>query len=94
MDGASWWPRTPPRVRLIDLLAVPSDIESEGGADTPEGAVLRGFAPDDRAAAIEVDYISPDHAVVTVGFPGKSSHYIQEVHRFEDGWRLSWFGER
>jgi hypothetical protein len=68
-------------------------------ADTPEELVLRGFRPEDQASAVNVEHRWYDddliarfgdlgHAVVQVGFPGKSGYYYISAYHFPEGWRL------
>ena len=68
-------------------------------ADTPEELALRGFRPDEQATIVNVEYrqYSSDlvavhgdlgHAIVQVGFSGKSACYYIPAYRYPGGWRL------
>jgi hypothetical protein len=68
-------------------------------ADTPEELVLGGFRPEDQATVVNVEYRRYDedlvaqhgdlgHAVVQVGFPGRSSFYFVPTYHYPSGWRL------
>jgi hypothetical protein len=68
-------------------------------ADTPEELALKGFRPDDQATIVNVEYrqYSSDllavhgdlgHAVVQVGFAGKSAYYYIPAYHYRGGWRL------
>ena len=68
-------------------------------ADTPEELVLRGFRPEDQASVVNVKYRQYDadliaqygdlgHAIVQIGFPGKSACYYIPAYHFPEGWRM------
>jgi hypothetical protein len=68
-------------------------------ADTPEEVALRGFRQEDQASVVNVEHRRYDddliarfgdlgHAVVQVGFPGKSAYYYIPAYHFPEGWRL------
>jgi hypothetical protein len=70
-----------------------------GYADTPEELVMRGFKPKDQATVVSVEYRQYDenlvalhgdlgHAIVQVGFPGKSAYYYVSAYHYAAGWRL------
>jgi len=70
-----------------------------GYADTPEELVLRGFKPEDQATVVSIEYRQYDktfvahhgdlgHAIVQVGFPGKSAYYYVAAYHYPVGWSL------
>ena len=68
-------------------------------AGTPEELVLRGFRPEDQATVVNVEYRRYDsrlvaehgdlgHAIVKVGFPGKSACYYIPAYHYLGRWHL------
>ena len=55
---------------------------------TPEEAALGAFAPEDGAQVVGVRYDHPEHAVVQVGFPSKSTYYFLSLFLHDDGWSI------
>ena len=89
----------PPDVRGVVSIAFGILICMAGYADTPEALVLRGFKAEDRARIIKVEYRHYDddlaaqhgdlgHAIVQVGFPGKSASYYIPAYHYSGEWRL------
>lgn len=62
-------------------------FKTDGLAD-PREVALRGFAPEVHAYIAEIRYKAPDHALVSVGFPGTSASYLFNIFRHDDGWRM------
>jgi Clp amino terminal domain, pathogenicity island component len=82
--------RSPAAPQRGQVEPTPAGTTAAGPARTltPEEAALGAFAPEEGAQVVGVRYDQPDHAVVQIGFPGKSAFYFVGLFLHEDGWSM------